>query len=46
MDGKFLGLGITNLFLIFLLFTVFSLIAKVVFTKYPVEGVSQLFQAS
>lgn len=46
MDGKFLGLGLKNVVLLFFVFTVLSLIFKVVFTKYPVQGVSEIFQAS
>lgn len=42
MDGKFLGVGIVNAFGLWCLFVVFSLMAKVIFTKYPVTGVSEI----
>ena len=42
MDGKFLGVGITNAFGLWLLFIVFSIIFKVILTKYPVEGLSDI----
>jgi hypothetical protein len=46
MDSKFLGVGLTNVLLIWLAVTLLSLMAKVIFTKYPIDGVSQIFQAS
>ena len=45
MDGKFLGVGIMNAFGLWCLFVVFSLIAKVIVTKYPVNGVSEVVLA-
>lgn len=39
---KFLGIGLTNAVGLWLLFMVFTLIAKVVFTMYPVEGISDV----
>ena len=42
MDGKFLGVGITNAFGLWLLFMVFSIIFKVIVVKYPVEGLTDL----
>lgn len=41
MDGKFLGVGIINAFGLWCLFMVFSLVAKVVATKYPISGLSE-----
>lgn len=41
-DGKFLGVGIINAFGLWCLFLIFSLMAKVIFTKYPVNGVSEV----
>ena len=45
MDGKFLGVGIINAFGLWCLFVAFSLIAKVIVTKYPVTGVSEVVLA-
>ena len=42
MDGKFLGVGITNAFGLWLLFMVFSIIFKVILIKYPVEGLTDI----
>lgn len=42
MDGKFLGVGITNAFGLWCLFVLFSLCAKVIVTKYPIKGVSEV----
>lgn len=41
MDAKFLGVGIINAFGLWCLFLVFSLVAKVIATKYPIEGISE-----
>lgn len=43
---KFLGIGLTNAVGLWLLFMVFSLIAKTIFTMYYVEGVSEVVTAS
>lgn len=45
MDGKFLGVGIVNAFGLWCLFIVFTLMAKVIFTKYPVTGLSEVVLA-
>lgn len=45
MDGKFLGVGILNAFGLWCLFMVFSLMAKVIATKYPITGVSEVILA-
>ena len=42
---KFLGIGLKNAFGLWCLFLVFSLVAKVVFTKYEVEGLSDVVRA-
>lgn len=39
---KFLGIGLKNAVGLWLLFFVFSVLAKVAFTKYEVEGLSEL----
>lgn len=41
MDGKFLGVGIVNAFGLWCLFMVFSIVAKVIVTKYPVTGLTE-----
>lgn len=45
MDGKFLGVGIANAFGLWCLFLLFSVGAKVIATKYPVAGVSEVILA-
>lgn len=42
MDGKFLGVGIMNAFGLWCLFVVFSVVAKVIATKYHVDGISEV----
>lgn len=46
MDGKFLGVGIKNALGLWLLFLLFSVVAKVIFTKYEIEGLSEVVRAS
>lgn len=46
MGEKFLGVGLTNVLGIWILCVLLSLVAKVVFTKYEVPGVSEIFQAA
>lgn len=43
---KFLGIGLKNAIGLWLLFLVFSLITKTVFTKYEVEGLSDVVRAA
>lgn len=40
--NKFAGVGLKNIFLIWLVCMIFSLIAKVIVTKNPIEGISQI----
>ena len=42
---KFGGVGLKNIFLIWLCCIIFSLMAKVILTKYPVDGLSQIVLA-
>lgn len=42
---KFAGVGLKNIFLIWLVCIIFSLMAKVILTKYPVDGLSQIVLA-
>ncbi|WP_176542210.1 MULTISPECIES: hypothetical protein [Bacillus] len=44
MDSKFAGIGLKNILAIFFLFIVFIVIAKVILTKYPVKGLSEVVQ--
>ena len=43
--NKFAGLGLKNLVVVALFTMLFIVLAKVVFTKYEVAGVSQVVQA-
>lgn len=45
MDSKFLGVGLTNALGLWCLFVVFSVVAKVIVTKYPVDGLSEVVRA-
>ena len=42
MDSKFLGVGIINAFGLWCLFMVFSIVAKVIATKYHIDGLSEV----
>ena len=42
---KFLGVGLKNAIGLWALFVVFSLVAKVILTKYHVEGLSEVVNA-
>lgn len=42
MDGKFLGVGIVNAFGLWCLFMIFSVCAKIIATKYPISGLSEI----
>lgn len=46
MGEKFLGVGLKNAVGLFFLFMLFSLVLKVIFTKYEVEGVSEAVRAA
>ena len=39
---KFAGVGLKNIFLIWLVCMVFSLMAKVIVAKYPIDGLTQI----
>lgn len=39
---KFAGVGLKNIFLIWLVCMVFSLMAKIILVKYPVDGLTQV----
>ncbi len=42
---KFAGVGLKNIFLIWLVCIVFSVVAKIVVTKYPVTGLTEVVLA-
>ena len=42
---KFLGIGLKNAIGLWALFLLFSLMAKVILTKYPIEGLSEVVNA-
>ena len=42
---KFLGVGLANAFGLWCLFMVFSIVEKVIVTKYPIEGISEVVRA-
>lgn len=42
MDGKFLGVGVINAFGLWCLFVLFSVVAKVIVTKYPINGLTDV----
>lgn len=43
MDGNKLGgIGLVNIFVCWLVMIVFSVMAKVILTKYPVSGLSEV----
>ena len=46
MDIKFLGVGLTNVIGIALFTMLVSVILKVIFTKYEVEGISQVVRTA
>ena len=46
MDGKFLGVGLQNALGIALFTLLVSVSLQVIFTKYEVEGVSEVVRAS
>ena len=46
MNSKFLGVGLTNVIGIALFTMLVSVILKVIFTKYEVEGISQVVRTA
>lgn len=43
---KFLGLGLKNIIGLYFILTLISLIMKTVFTKYEVEGLSEVIRTA
>ena len=46
MESKYLGIGLTNAIGIALFTMIVSVILKVIFTKYEVEGISQVVRTA
>lgn len=44
MDDKLFGLGLGNIFALFILFVLFIVALKVSLVKYPIKGVSEVVQ--
>ena len=41
-EGKFAGVGLGNIFIIWLVCMVFTLAAKIIAARYPIAGVSEV----
>lgn len=46
MEGKFLGVGLTNAIAIALFTMLVSVCLKVIFTKYEIEGISEVVRTA
>ena len=46
MDGKFLGLGLINIIGLYFIMVLISLVMKTIFTKYEVEGLSEVIRTA
>ena len=46
MDGKFLGIGLTNALGLALFAMLVSIVMKVIFTQYEIEGVSEVIRTA
>ncbi|WP_179865938.1 hypothetical protein [Bacillus wiedmannii] len=44
MEGKFAGIGMKNILAIWFLFIILTVMAKVILTKYPIKGISEVIQ--
>lgn len=45
MEGKFLGLGLKNIVMLWVVMVLLTVMAKTIFAKYPVKGVSEIIHA-
>lgn len=45
MGEKFAGVGLKNIFIIWLVGIIFTLMAKIILVKYPIEGLTPLVVA-
>ena len=46
MEGKFLGLGLINIIGLYFILVLISLVMKTIFTKYEVEGLSEVIRTA
>ena len=46
MEGKFLGLGLINIIGLYFIMVLISLVMKTIFTKYEVEGLSEVIRTA
>ena len=46
MEDKFLGIGLKNALALWFLFLGFSLMAKVIFTRYEISGLSEIVRTA
>ena len=46
MDRKFLGLGLINIIGLYFIMVLISLVMKTIFTKYEVEGLSEVIRTA
>ncbi|MEK5036407.1 hypothetical protein MKY96_33795 [Paenibacillus sp. FSL R7-0302] len=44
MDQKLFGMGLANIFALFILFIIMIVVLKVALTKHPVKGISEFVQ--
>lgn len=45
MGDKLAGVGLQNIFVLWILLMLMTVAAKVIITKYPVKGLSEIIQA-
>lgn len=45
MGDKLAGVGLQNIFILWILLMLMTVAAKVIITKYPVKGLSEIIQA-
>ena len=45
MGDKLAGVGLQNIFILWILLMLMTVAAKVIVTKYPVKGLSEIVQA-
>jgi hypothetical protein len=45
MGDKLAGVGLQNIFVLWILLLLMTVAAKVIVTKYPVKGLSEIIQA-
>lgn len=45
VEGKFAGVGLKNIIVLWLMFILLTVMAKAILTKHPVKGLSEVVQA-